>query len=175
MSNVSLIPVSSFDSSTLSKDDYVVFGGTFDPIHAGHVQAIRDLLGKFARVIVAPTSQNPWKKDSATPLKLRCEMLRLVLEAEKLLGEAVTIRTTGYVYAEEVVQELRATLPGTLYWAVGADIADSVSNWRNWGNLGVTSVIVPIQVLTHSTEVREHRADIHPAAAEFAKKHQLFT
>ena len=173
MSNVSLIPVSSFDSSQLSKDDYVVFGGTFDPIHAGHVQAIRDLLGKFTQVIVAPTSQNPWKKDSATPLNLRCEMLRLVLEAEGLMG--VTIHTGGYVYAEELVKVLSANLPGTLYWGVGADIADSVSNWRNWESLGVTTIVVPIQIPTHSTDVREQRTPIHPAAAEFAKKHQLFT
>ena len=176
-----LIPIADFDRASVRSDDYIVFGGTFDPPHAGHVDLLRLLLGVFQRVVLAPTHQNPWKAETATPLGLRMEMLSLVLADERLpsaaeLGAAgISMYTTPYTYSEEVVSDLRSRLPGRLYWAVGEDSADSVERWRNWGSLRVTTIVCPLRIPVHATDVRTGVAEPHPALRPLIEQHGLYT
>ncbi|HQH28811.1 MAG TPA: adenylyltransferase/cytidyltransferase family protein, partial [Oligoflexia bacterium] len=157
----SLVQIADFDPSTRQPEDYVVFGGTFDPIHEGHVNAVRRLARLFPLVIVAPTSQNPWKLDQAQPVPfaLRVAMIQLALDAEEmphirdLTDFGIAVADKEYIYAEDAVRYFRALRPGKLYWACGEDIAHTIQHWRNWETLGVTTIVVPIEIDTHSTLV----------------------
>jgi nicotinate-nucleotide adenylyltransferase len=180
MSSVALF--AEINPSTLDRMDYAVFGGTFDPIHEGHVNALLRLCRVFPLTIVAPTKANPWKKDQAEPasLPLRLQMINLVLQAESI-RTTTDITETGvfvsgldYVYAEELVGHLRSKRTGKLYWVVGEDIADSVGHWKHWEKLDITAVIVPIVINTHSTLVRSGAAPAHPALAQFIREHHLY-
>ena len=51
-----------------------IFGGSFDPIHKGHLEIIDRLSKMFDKVIVLPNYQNPLKSN-ATPAKKRLEWL----------------------------------------------------------------------------------------------------
>jgi nicotinate-nucleotide adenylyltransferase len=176
----SLIRISELDPRVLSPDSYVVFGGSFDPIHRGHINAIRQLLEAFPRTILAITEQNPWKDETAAPTNIRRNIAKSVIEAENIplsddeSSPGVSISNVSYEYAEELVTHYRNTLQGTLYWAVGEDIARSVKEWRNWGTLKVTAIVVNIEINLHSADIREGDASLHPAAVELAKQHKLY-
>ena len=186
-----LLEIEKCSSQRFAPEDYVIFGGTFDPFHQGHTAVVRALTGLFRRVFIAPTEANPWKAERPSPLTLRREMIRLVLEHEGIHaviggctapvdgsssdGTAKAIVTDiPYVYAEELVREFRRTLRGTLYWAVGEDSAEQVHLWRNWESLGVSSIVHPVVEQIHAADIRSGAKQLHPALVEFAKTHRLY-
>ncbi|MCB0345682.1 MAG: adenylyltransferase/cytidyltransferase family protein [Bdellovibrionales bacterium] len=161
------------NDATSSNQPYVVFGGTFDPIHSGHVSAIRLLLEKFCRVVIAPTAQNPWKNAPHATLKQRIEMLDLVLKAEKIdcshnpAESSVWLCTEPYVYAKDFVRFCQQHLTGELHWAVGEDSKDSVSSWKGWEALNIPIVVVPIRIEVHSNDIRQGDKAVHPALSSY--------
>lgn len=161
--------------------EYAVFGGTFDPVHAGHISAARFLLTRFARVVLAPTAQNPWKKPPEASFQQRIEMLQLVLSAEELPWSSdpakarVWIADHPYIYAADFVTYCRAQLPGNLHWAVGEDSSSDVSRWRNWPELGVPLVTVPVRINVHASEIRSGSKLLHPALKDYVSSHGLYT
>ena len=55
----------------------VIFGGSFDPLHIGHENIIRNLADRFDEVIVVPTYVSPFKQaEKAASPELRLAMLR---------------------------------------------------------------------------------------------------
>ncbi len=164
----------------MARGDNVIFGGTFDPIHEGHLTVIKSLTQTHARVIIAPTSQNPWKDGAATPIAMRFQMIRLVLEAEKL-PYSERIKDTGvilydspYTYSVELVEELQRLGLSDLAWAVGEDSVASVSKWRDWSTRGCRVITAPIVIDTHSSAVRAGTEQLHPALREYAELNRLY-
>lgn len=177
-----LLARSAVSKSQIGADDFIVFGGTFDPIHEGHLSIIRSSLELFATVIIAATTENPWKSDKPAPIALRKEMIERVLAAEALPltsefgGKGISIYPFDYQYSEEVVTELRShTERGTLYWAVGEDTAPDVPRWRNWALLDVPVIVCPIVIELHATAIRAGNSAVHPALTEFVTTHKLYT
>lgn len=175
-----LLPEKSLTSKDFAQNDYVVFGGTFDPFHEGHLGAMNRLLELFPLVVLAPTTENPWKTARPTSLELRIAMIELVVTSnalglcDQLTKQGVYICRDGYQYAEELVKKFRAQRQGTLYWAVGEDIADQVKDWKEWPSLGVSSVVLPIEPIVHAADIRSGRAKVLPSLKEFVKKHSLY-
>ena len=180
MSSLSLIPISDLAINPPQPEDYVVFGGSFDPPHEGHLTIIRSALSFFKRLILAPTAENPWKDFKPVPLDARVQMLNILLKAEKIpiadsLGaHGVSISTLAYKYSEELVVSLRTQFSGNQYWVVGEDSKDSVTNWRNWDKLGVPVLFAPVIIQRHSTDVRQNSLDIHPAIRQYAVERGLY-
>lgn len=163
-------------------DAYVIFGGTFDPIHEGHIAGLKRLIAKFPLVILAPTKRNPWKPESLATLPLRVEMIRLVLAYENLpfypsLSKAATgvvLSDFEYEFAKDFVSYARRTRPGLVHWAVGEDQAQSISTWKDWSTQNVETEIIPIDIDIHATLVRTHQAPAHPALVDFIHQHHLY-
>lgn len=175
------VPLDKCSKDSFSNQATIIFGGTFDPIHLGHVSVIRSCLSLCPRLLLAATAQNPWKQTSATALNIRKEMIHAVLAAEKipvystLSEKGVHVSDLAYVYAEEIVTSLRtANARAELYWVVGEDAKDEVSKWRNWNSLSVTTLIAPIVINVHATNIRENPSLLHPALLPIAKKHHLY-
>ena len=180
MSDCLIVSTAELASIDIAETDYIVFGGTFDPFHEGHLSAIKSVIPFFKNIIIAPTEQNPWKEEVPIPLQLRLEMARLVLNAEGLIvGEkigksGVYIAEEIYSYSEELVKKLRSLLPGRLFWLIGEDSRDSIQYWRNWQSLHVPVVVAPVIINVHAEYVRSGKFTLHPAIEGFAKKHQLY-
>lgn len=161
----------------------VVYGGTFDPIHQGHLGVIKDLASCFSKVMVAPTNKNPWKMDAPepAPVELRREMIRLLLSAENLLVEQdskpcnISICDFDYNYVDELVPVLRKISNLKLFWAVGQDIAGSVPGWRNFSDLNLTIIIAPIVLPIHAESIRLGENPLHPSLTDFCKRHKLYS
>jgi nicotinate-nucleotide adenylyltransferase len=113
-----------------------VFGGTFDPIHLGHLaaaRAIRTTL-KLDKVIFVPAGQ-PWMKAGTpvSPVKDRVEMVRLAVARRKAF-ELSTIETDrpGPSYAVDTMDTLRRQLGSgsDLFFLLGSDALMDIAKWR---------------------------------------------
>ena len=176
---MSFYSIQDLEKLTISSCDYVIFGGSFDPIHEGHVNAIRHLLRFFTKVVIAVTRKNPYKPNTPAPSTLRRLFVYDVLRYENIsvinnengnidcllntAHKSVIISELDYTFSQEVVSYYRSKLQGTLYWAVGEDIKNSVSSWKNWNELNVSMIVVPIDIELHSKNIREEHYKLHPA------------
>lgn len=110
-----------------------IFGGTFDPIHTGHLfiaeQAKQHM--KLDQVWFVPAKSPPHKK-RVTPVHHRVEMVRLALadHLDFCLSE-VEIKRPGLSYTIDTIKELITTNPNVeFYLIVGADSVKDMPNWH---------------------------------------------
>ncbi len=169
-------------------DVSIVFGGTFDPIHQGHIIDIKKLIEISNSVYLAPTHQNPWKMTNPSPLEMRIEMISLTLAAENISYELINdetilseskntqvkIITTPYTYAVDVLKTLGEQDVTNLFWAIGEDLIDSASKWMDWEEFGVPFIVLPLIDGYSATFVREKSIEPHSAIREFIQKNSLY-
>ncbi len=113
-----------------------VFGGSFNPIHNGHIQLVNtftDNLG-LDRAIIIPAYVSPFKeKDKyVTPIQ-RYEMCRLAFEGdEKAKISDIEIKRKGASYTYMTLEELSEKYRGDeLFLITGADMFMSVHTWKH--------------------------------------------
>ena len=114
---------------------YTVYGGSFDPIHAGHVSMIRRAVELGYYVIIVPAFRHAFGKQSA-PFEHRVSMCRLALDAplqaHVRVCDVERRLATGDaqpVYTYDVLCRLRGHLKQPLSLLVGPDIA---AEWQRW-------------------------------------------
>lgn len=166
-----ILQLNQLDKGALPSDAYAIYGGSFDPPHVGHVSVVRAISEIFTSIVIAPCQSNPWKSTVVAPLKDRCEMLRLVFASERI---AVTVSEFPYCYTEEFLEYAQRSYGSSIYWAIGADSAHSVKNWRNWEGMNLTVVVCPVTEAVHSTDVRLNNASPHPAVQDYITAHSLY-
>lgn len=115
-----------------------IMGGSFDPVHKGHLSIARDALAgvPLDKVLFVPAAQAPLKAVSArAPSEDRLEMLRLaVLDLPDDGCFEVCdfeIEKGGMSYSLDTARELRRRFAGDeLFWIIGADQAERLGEWR---------------------------------------------
>lgn len=112
-----------------------VLGGSFDPIHIGHLvlaEEARDQLG-LAQVYLVPAGEPPHKRDRhLTPVEDRVHMTRLAIEGNSALGVSrVDADRPGPHYTVDLIRILKAQLPSTveLYFLMGYDSLADLPKW----------------------------------------------
>ena len=127
-----------------------ILGGTFDPVHVGHLvvalEARRAL--ELDRVLLV-VANDPWQKSdsrSVTPAEDRYAVVAAAVEGlEGLAASRVEIDRGGPSYSADTVHELAAVHPGAeLFLVVGADVAAELVTWHRVEELvdAVTLVVV---------------------------------
>lgn len=125
-----------------------IMGGTFDPIHIGHL-----LLGEFAyedfgldEIWYLPNGNPPHKqeKDGEGALKHRVEMVRRAIEGvphfKLCLHEA---KETQHSYTYKTMQEFNALYPENMfYFILGADSLFSIEEWKYFQEIFPTCTIL---------------------------------
>lgn len=117
-----------------------LFGGSFDPIHAGHVAPVRDARAAAGldRVLYLPTARPPHKpgREFAPPWR-RFAMVELaLLDEEGLYASARELTPEREVYTIDTVEALAAELPeADLHLIVGSDSLAELPTWRRWREL----------------------------------------
>ncbi|MBQ4313323.1 MAG: nicotinate-nucleotide adenylyltransferase [Clostridia bacterium] len=147
-----------------------MLGGTYDPIHNGHIALGRhfaDLLG-LDRVLIVPTRVPPHKEATATPQDMRLEMCRLAaLEDERMEASDIELRRDGLSYSYLTVCSLREMYKDAeLYLIIGADMFMSLETWYKYDLLKelVTFCAVPRDDVSAS-ELRDHAARLEAEGA----------
>ena len=143
-----------------------IFGGTFDPVHVGHLVAAleaRQVLG-LDRVLLV-VANDPWQKSgrrSVTPAEDRFAVVASAVEGlSGLEASRVEIDRGGKSYTADTVHELAQANPGAeLYLVVGADVAADLGTWRRVEELvdAVTLVVVERGGVRHRPEPAGWRA-----------------
>jgi nicotinate-nucleotide adenylyltransferase len=112
-----------------------VFGGTFDPVHVGHLVAAvnaRHVLD-LDRVLLVVANQ-PWQKQDrvVTPAEQRLAMVEAaVAPTPGLEASRLEIDRGGASYTADTLEALAAEDPGReLFLVVGADVAAELGSWR---------------------------------------------
>jgi len=127
-----------------------LFGGTFDPVHLGHLlmaQAAREELA-LSRLLFIPAARSPFKSEQEpAPANERLRLLRLALAGKDWceIDEQEIIRG-GVSYTIETVKECARRYPGAeLFYIIGADQLPQLPKWRDAENLARLAqfVIIP--------------------------------
>ena len=171
-----------FQALPNKKDCSAIFGGTFDPIHEGHIQDIKFLASNMKQVFLAPTTQNPWKSANPTSLEHRIEMIKIALNYENIKFEnfenhqnaPVKIITSPYTYSIDILDILKNSGEKNLLWAIGEDLKESAKKWKDWDTKGIPFLILPILNGYSATSVREKSIPPHPAIGEYIKNNILY-
>jgi nicotinate-nucleotide adenylyltransferase len=115
-----------------------IYGGTFDPVHNGHIEVARRVLQLFEldEVIFVPACVPPHKRNAnITSAFHRFAMLALATETDqKLLLSTVELDAPELPYAVETVARMKNDLT-RLFFIIGADSWAEISTWHEWQRL----------------------------------------
>jgi nicotinate-nucleotide adenylyltransferase len=117
-----------------------IMGGTFDPIHHGHLVAASEVQGVFDldEVIFVPTGA-PWQKADrdVSPPEHRYLMTVIATAANpRFTVSRVDIERGGPTYTIDTLRDIKAARPDDeLFFITGADALTEIFTWRNAGQL----------------------------------------
>jgi nicotinate-nucleotide adenylyltransferase len=115
-------------------------GGTFDPIHNGHLVAASEVADRFGldEVVFVPTGE-PWQKQGRYVTAAEDRYLMTVIATAsnpRFSVSRVDIDRGGKTYTKDTLRDLQALNPDTdLYFITGADALASILSWQNWEDL----------------------------------------
>lgn len=112
-----------------------IFGGSFDPVHLGHLGMLQSAMKEAAldEVIMMPCFVSPFKEGTEATGEQRVRMIELAISDLDLEGVSVSryeIEREGPSYSWETATEFAKTFPGTdWYWILGTDQWNSIDLW----------------------------------------------
>jgi len=113
-------------------------GGTFDPIHHGHLVAASEVAESFDldEVIFVPTGR-PWQKQKVSPSEHRYLMTVIATASNpRFTTSRVDIDRSGPTYTIDTLRELRAERPDAeFFFITGADAVAQILSWRDHDEL----------------------------------------
>lgn len=115
-----------------------VMGGTFDPIHHGHLVAASEVAQWFDldEVVFVPTGE-PWQKDDVSPSEHRYLMTVIATASNpRFTVSRVDIDRAGLTYTIDTLRDLKAQRPDAeLFFITGADAIAQILSWRDHDEL----------------------------------------
>jgi nicotinate-nucleotide adenylyltransferase len=118
-----------------------LFGGTFDPIHTGHLRCAEEVLEIFDlnRIIFVPASRPPHKLDAQiTPFHHREQMVKLAIEENPCFSFSdVENQREGKSYSVATIEDFLEKYLSNLelYMILGQDAFHAIKTWRDWEKL----------------------------------------
>jgi len=117
-----------------------LYGGTFDPIHHGHLILAREAMEQLAldRVVFVPAAQSPFKlARQPAPPELRLQMVRAAIEGEPHFEcDDSEAKRKGPSFTVDTVEAWRAKAPrDELFLLIGEDNVRELPKWRRYGEL----------------------------------------
>ena len=137
-----------------------LFGGTFNPVHLGHVQVIREVKSGFNldEILIIPTALPPHKKsENVVDAKDRLEMIRLAfLNDPDFVISDVELKRTGPSYTIDTVRYFRTILPEstTLYLIMGLDAFLEIDTWKSYKEL---FLLIPFIVMFRTLSAEDEK------------------
>lgn len=116
-----------------------LFGGTFDPIHYGHLRTAFELWQslRLAEVRFLPTGNPPHRDVTLASAELRLQMVRAAIaDQPAFLVDDREVRRTGLSYSVDTLTELRAEFADrSLCLLLGMDAFLGLPHWHRWREL----------------------------------------
>lgn len=126
--------------------NYIIFGGTFDPVHNGHLRIASFAANKFsAKVIFVPNKSPRWK-EPLTDISHRKAMLEIALKKADFEYEISTYevdKLDEINYSIDTVKYFKDKYPkDNLYFLIGADQVNQFEKWQDAVELSKLSTII---------------------------------
>lgn len=116
-----------------------VFGGTFDPVHFGHLRPALEVMEKLglAEVRMLPSARPPHRGQPRVTAEHRLAMLKLALSGQsRLVADDCELRREGPSYMVDTLETLQQRFPAApLALVIGQDAANGLDRWHHWRRL----------------------------------------
>lgn len=133
----------------MSKKDYIgIFGGSFDPIHKGHIESLKSVTEKLnlSKVLVIPNKVSPLKDLSVASSMEKIKMLEIAFKDSKEIEiEDYELEKKGPSFMIETLQYLDKKLGKKKHFLliIGEDSFQSFHLWKNYLHIiKMTSILV---------------------------------
>lgn len=148
-------------------------GGSFDPVHFGHLMAAQDAYEQklLDRLILVPAAQAPLKpNDVLTSAEDRLAMLRAATEWDRRFEISdYELKRGGISYTIDSARHFRAQYPNDqLYWIIGGDQLPQLHLWKDIGELAQLVEFIflerpgyPVRSSVNIPELKLNRCDGH--------------
>jgi nicotinate-nucleotide adenylyltransferase len=117
----------------------ILYGGTFDPIHNGHVAIALAAQAAFnADVALLPSADPPHRAPTSASALQRAEMLDLAIAGHAgLYSDRRELGRQGKSYSVLTLREVRAEIgpQRPLAWLIGSDAFSQIDTWHDWQDL----------------------------------------
>jgi nicotinate-nucleotide adenylyltransferase len=128
-----------FTSNDNAQQALGIFGGTFDPVHMGHIIPLKQAasLSGISQIKLMPCFVSPLKSSPQVNAQHRLRMLQLVCNDEPLFSiDDRELQSGQSCYTVDTLYELRTELPNTpLCFFMGMDSLLTLSSWHRWQDL----------------------------------------
>jgi nicotinate-nucleotide adenylyltransferase len=147
-----------------------LFGGSFDPIHRGHIDPVREARRALGldRVIYLPTARPPHKPGrTLAPAFRRYAMVEMaLLDEEGLDVSAYELTVDRPAYTIETLEHFRREMPAAeIHLLIGGDSFAELHHWVRWREIPGAARLVVLTRPGWSLETVE----LHPEVAELAR------
>lgn len=126
-----------------------IFGGTFDPIHYGHIRSVREAFVHLGlrQLYFIPAARPPLREQPHASVNQRLDMLRLALEKESGFGvDEREIQRAGPSYTVDTLREIQQELGSEpVCLLLGMDAFIKLEQWHEWFELFSLAHIVVLQ------------------------------
>lgn len=116
-----------------------IFGGTFDPVHYGHLRAALEAKEIFDldEMRLIPSAQPPHRNAPEVPAAMRLAMLKLAVEGQPgFIADSREIERPGASYMAITLESLRREFPDRpLILFIGGDAFEKLTSWYAWQTL----------------------------------------
>jgi len=145
-------------------------GGSFDPVHLGHLIMAQDACENAGldRVYFVPAAANPHKDDQpALPAEMRIDLLKASIRGDERFGLIDwEVRQPPPSYTWKTVKHLKAEFPADrLFWIIGSDQLPSLGQWAEPETLFSIIEFIVLERPGYRTDVSpvpEARLHFHP-------------
>ena len=166
----------------MDKKGILLFGGTFDPVHNGHLVIARAAAEKLnvSQVILIPAAIAPHKQGkNFSDAKDRLAMVRLAIAGDRALAVSdCEIARNGPSYTLDTIKYFRRLYGADelLYWLIGADSLCELHNWYKIDELaGQVRIVTAGRGGFQAGDLTELGRKLTPAQIEQIKGHILDT
>jgi nicotinate-nucleotide adenylyltransferase len=135
-----------------------ILGGTFDPIHIGHLIAASSVYEalNLDSIVFVPAG-DPWQKRDRelSSGEHRLEMVKLATsEDDRFQASDLEISRSGPTYAIDTVREWKRLNPtDELFWIVGSDALSGIPSWHEWEAFVNEVTVVSVNRIGQSASV----------------------
>ena len=133
-------------------------GGTFDPVHHGHLVAASEAAARFNldEVVFAPTGQPSFKQDQVVSPAEHRYLMPVIATAStpRFTVSRVDVDRAGLTYTVDTLRDLSAARPGSdLFFISGADAIEQILRWKDAAELFTMAHFVAVTRPGHRLSV----------------------
>ena len=149
-----------------------LFGGTFNPIHLGHIQVIQEVKKGFGldKIFIIPSALPPHKEaDGLVDAGDRIEMIRLSFSNRPDFEVSdVELNRSGPSYTIDTVRHFKSTLPqgSELFLILGLDAFLEIDTWKSYKDL---FLLIPFIVMSRSIDGEDGRVFWRKTVEDYLK------